>query len=168
MEEKEFRHCPLCGAGLEAKLVEGRKRLVCPRCFWIRYLNPLPCSAAFVANSHDEILLVQRGVEPGRGKWGLPSGFIEIEETPEEACLRELQEETGLSGRIKALIGVFSQLSLVYKRVIIIGFSVEAEGKLSPGSDSIAADYFSTCRLPEIAFTTHKQIIKEGVKLGKR
>lgn len=168
MKDKEFRYCPLCGAGLESKLVEGRKRSVCLRCSWIRYLNPLPCSAAFVTNSHDEILLVQRGVEPGKGKWGLPSGFIEVEETPEEACLRELQEETGLSGKIKDLIGVFSQDSVVYKRVIIIAFSVDAEGKLSPGSDSIGAEYFSAHLLPEIAFVTHKQIIQEGVTLKEK
>lgn len=168
MKEKTIRYCPLCGIGLEIKTVEGRRRLACPRCLWIQYLNPLPCSAAFVTNSQDEVLLVKRGVEPGRGKWGLPSGFIEIEETPEEACLRELQEETGLTGRIKELIGVFSQESQVYKRVIIVGYTVEAKGELHPGSDSTDADYFNLDRLPEIAFITHKQIIRDGMKLKRR
>jgi len=85
---------------LKIREEEGRKRLVCPACGWVNYENPIPSSAALVRNEKGEILLVKRGVEPGRGKWALPSGFIEIEETPEEACLRELKEETGLEGKI--------------------------------------------------------------------
>ena len=168
MKKRSFRYCPLCGAELGIEEVEGRKRLVCPQCYWIQFLNPLPCSAAFVTNHQDKILLVKRGVEPGKGKWGLPSGFIEIEETPEEACLRELKEETGLTGKIKELLGVYSQESLVYKRVVIIGYAVEAMGELHPGSDSTDTDYFNLNRLPEVAFITHKQIIRDGMKVKRR
>ena len=163
-----FKYCPLCGSELEEKKEEGRRRLFCPKCGWVRYENPLPSAAALVKNKKKEILLVKRGVEPGVGKWALPSGFVEIDETPEKACLRELEEETGLRGEIVRLIGVYSQKSLLYKNVLIIGYEVKARGKTSPGSDSLSADFFSPFSLPEIAFSSHKEMIKDGLKDKKK
>jgi len=158
-----FRYCPLCGSGLSSLDGEGRKRLYCPACQWIHYENPLPSAAALVRNDKGEILLVKRGVRPGFGQWALPSGFIEIEETPEKACLRELEEETGWEGEVLRLVGVYSQKSEVYKKVLIIGYEVKAWGHLSPGSDSLEARFFPADEIPEIAFSSHKEIIRDGL-----
>ncbi len=163
-----FRYCPLCGSGLKSLEEEGRRRLFCPDCQWIHYENPLPSAAALVRNDEGEILLVRRGVKPGLGKWALPSGFIEVEETPEEACLRELNEETGLEGEIIRLVGVYSQKSMVYKKVLIIGFEVKAYGHLSPGSDSLDAKYYPLEEIPEIAFSSHREIIRDGLNREKK
>ena len=159
-----FKYCPRCGARLKLKKIENEKRLACPACQWVNYENPLPSAAALVRNKEGDILLVKRGKEPGKGKWALPSGFIEIDETPEKACLRELKEETGLNGEIVRLIGVYSQRSLLYRNVLIIGYEVEARGKLSPGSDSLRAEFFPFDKLPDIPFSSHKKIIENGVK----
>ena len=164
MENNPFNHCSICGSELNIRSIEGRPRLFCPSCGWIRYENPLPCAAAFVKNTAGDILLVKRGVEPGYGSWALPSGFIEIDETPETACLRELEEETGLKGKITRLIGVYSQESSVYKRVIIIGYEVKTSGDIQAGSDSLAAEYFSSHELPEVVFSSHCQMIVDGLK----
>jgi 8-oxo-dGTP diphosphatase len=129
----------------------------------VNYENPLPSSAAFVRNGRGDILLVKRGVDPGKGEWALPSGFIEVDETPAEACLRELEEETGLVGRIKRLLGVYSQASTMYKNVIIIAYLVQAEGILRPGSDSMSAEFFAPDDLPPIAFPSHIEILKDGI-----
>jgi 8-oxo-dGTP diphosphatase len=163
-----FRYCPKCGAGLRAKKIEKKIRLVCPGCGWVNYENPLPSAAAFVRNRKGEILLVKRGVEPSKGKWALPSGFIEIDETPGKACLRELKEETGLKGEIVRLIGVYSQESGLYKNVLIIGYEVNARGNLSPGSDSQKAEFFSACNLPVIPFSSHIKLINDALKKEKR
>lgn len=168
MPNAAHKYCPLCGNRLRLGQIEDRKRLVCPGCNWINYENPLPSAAALVENKKGEILLVKRGVGPGRGKWALPSGFVEIDENPENACLRELKEETGLGGKILRLIGVYSQYSLTYKNVIIIGYRVEASGKPNPGSDSLSADFFPGSKLPEIAFGSHRRIIEDGVKAKKK
>ena len=157
-------HCSACGSRLTYRFIEGWQRLFCPACKRIHYQNPLPSAAAFVQDREGRILLVLRGIEPGKGKWALPSGFIEIDETPETACLRELKEETGLEGHITRLIGVYSQKSLMYRNVLIIGYAVEARGKLVPGSDSQEADYFSPEKLPGIAFSSHEKIIGDGLK----
>lgn len=159
-----FKFCPKCGAELSLKRIEDRKRLVCPACYWVNYENPLPSAAAFVRNEKGEVLLVKRGVEPSIGKWALPSGFIEIDETPESACLRELREETGLRGEIKRLIGVYSQRSLLYKNVLIIGYEIEARGNLTPGSDTQRTEFFPEDRLPDVAFSSHRKIIEDGLK----
>lgn len=164
MGDRDFRFCPRCRKELKPERIEDRMRPVCPGCGWIHYLNPLPCSAAFVRNRTGDILLVKRGVEPAYGEWALPSGFIEIDETPEKACLRELKEETGLGGRIENLIGVFSQESSLYKFVIIIGYRVTAVGVLRPGSDSLEARFFAPAALPEIAFSSHRKIVETALQ----
>ncbi len=143
-----MRYCINCGCELRVRKEEGRERFFCSACSWVNYENPLPCAAAFVRNKKGEILLVKRGVEPEKGKWALPSGFVEIDETTEQACLRELEEETGMKGKILKLIGVYSQKSLRYKNVIIVGYHVAASGRPSAGSDSQSVDFFlqKSCR----------------------
>ncbi len=166
--KKKAAYCLACGTRLVLEWIEDRDRDVCPRCRWIYYENPLPCAAAFVRNADGEVLLVRRGVEPGLGQWGLPSGFMEIDETSEEACLRELHEETGLSGRIVKLMGVYAQDSVRYKKVVIIGYQVEAEGTPSPGSDTTETRFFLPDRLPDIAFSSHRAMIEEGFAGGSQ
>jgi len=161
MGYQEFRYCPQCGRLLEWHSLEGRQRKICLACGWIGYENPLPCAAALVRNDAGEILLVKRGVEPARGEWALPSGFMEIDETPEECCLRELEEETGLKGKVIRLVGVYAQESTLYKKVLIIGYEVEARGEPSPGSDSQAVAFFSPEEMPSVAFSSHRRLIED-------
>jgi 8-oxo-dGTP diphosphatase len=168
MNKRIFTYCPICSKRLEIFKAEKRRRLACPKCGWIKYENPLPSVAALVRNEKGEVLLVKRGVEPGKEKWALPSGFIEIEETPEKACLRELKEETGLKGKRIELIGVYSQRSKFYKNVLIIGYEIKATGKISPGSDSLDAKFFPIQRLPRIPFSSHREIIKDALRKGKK
>jgi 8-oxo-dGTP diphosphatase len=168
MDRESIKYCPVCGAELSLKRIEDRKRAVCSTCSWIHYENPLPCAAALVRSSEGEILLVKRGVEPAKGEWALPSGFIEIDETPEMACLRELKEETGLEGKIVRLVGVYSQESKRYKYVVIAGYEVEAKGIPYPGSDSKDVQYFSFGKLPQIAFPSHLKMIKDGIEYQEK
>ena len=165
---RKHKYCPKCGAKLKSRRIEKEKRLACPECHWVNYENPLPSSAALVRNKKGEVLLVKRGKEPGKGKWALPSGFIEIDETPEKACLRELREETGLKGEIVRLVGVYSQKSLLYRNVLIIGYEVEARGNPSPGSDSLKVEFFPLDNLPDIPFSSHRTMIEDGIKKGNK
>ncbi|HID93359.1 MAG TPA: NUDIX hydrolase, partial [bacterium (Candidatus Stahlbacteria)] len=132
----KIKYCPKCGHSLITTNIENRKRLTCPECGWINYKNPIPCVAALVRNQDDKILLVKRGVSPSKGSWCLPTGFMEIEETPEKACLRELKEETGLRGSILGLIGVYTQRTKIYRNILVIAYEVKAEGEPQAGSDT--------------------------------
>ena len=164
MNEK-IKYCPMCRTLLESRKVEERPRLVCPKCEWINYENPIPSVAILLKNQNNEILLVKRNVEPEKGKWALPSGFIEAEETTEDATTRELKEETNINGKIKKLIGVYIEHPQLYKSVLVIGYEVEfISGSLLAGSDCSGARFFSLDELPPIPFSAHRKIIKEGLK----
>ena len=86
-----YKYCPRCGHDFEKKT----SHLQCPNCGLSFYINPKPCVAAVFKNSKGEFLVVKRAVEPGKGKYDLPGGFVEEHETFEEAIRREIKEELG-------------------------------------------------------------------------
>ncbi len=114
--------------------------------------------AALVYRPGEGVLLVQRGVPPRVGEWALPSGFLELDEDPEQAVLRELAEETGLAGTVVRLVGVSSQKSRFYGRVVVIGYQVHSpEGAPVPGDDASAAAFFR--EPPRLAFDAHQRLL---------
>lgn len=109
--------CPHCAT------VEERP-LVCERCGWRWYANPLPAAAVLLergsAEDEPSILLLRRAVDPGRGAWDLPAGFLDAGESFEEAARREAQEESGIEVELIALLGVYhspaaNAVSAVYR-----------------------------------------------------
>ncbi len=107
------------------------------------------------------ILLVKRSVEPKKGNWCLPGGFIETGESPEKAGLRELFEETGLRGRISQLIGVITHPGTLYKSILMIGFLVkDPQGSPRPGDDAAEVAWFSLNEMPPVAFAGHESFIR--------
>jgi ADP-ribose pyrophosphatase YjhB (NUDIX family) len=148
---------------LEQKAVDGRRRLVCSKCGWINYENPLPVAVCLAKNKENNILVAKRNVEPAKNKWALPGGFIEAEETPEGACLRELEEETGLEGKITKLLGVYLQDTSFYGYLVVIGYEVKVyNDHISLNDELKEADFFDRKKLPPIPFTSHKKMIKKS------
>lgn len=89
----ERTFCYLCGG----KLSDPENRSWwCQACNQRYYDNPRPTADMVFFNSKGEVLLVKRGVDPGKGKWDIPGGFIEFDETLEEAVAREVEEELGI------------------------------------------------------------------------
>ena len=155
------KHCIYCGEILKDKIIDNRRRLFCENCNEIIYENPIPASASVIINNN-KILLVKRKFDPKKGQWCLPGGFIELNETPEDACLRELKEETGLFGTIDRLIDACYSSSLQYNSVIVIGYLIkDVKGDLIAGDDAEEAAFFDITKLPQIAFKSHKIIIKK-------
>ncbi len=129
----------------------------------MHYENPVPATAAVVFNERNELLLVLRGQEPAKGKWCLPGGFQETGETPEQCALRELSEETGLSGRVEELIGMEMSPNPFVPEVLVVGFRVKAgTGALKASDDALEAAYFPLGQLPELAFQSHARIIEKA------
>ncbi|HEX3010844.1 MAG TPA: NUDIX hydrolase, partial [Syntrophomonadaceae bacterium] len=116
---RKFIYCPLCSEKLQEAIIEDRQRQVCPQCNYVHYINPIPATAA-IGERDGQILLIKRGLEPRKGLWTFPSGFMEADETPEEGCLRELFEETGMKGTIKTLAGVFHEYTKLYGDLLSI------------------------------------------------
>jgi mutator protein MutT len=169
MRKKEKKYCPYCGGDLEKKFTQGKDRLVCKRCGEIYYENPLPAATALILNSDNQLLLGKRAVDPAKGAWCLPGGFIEMGETMEQAAIRELREETGLEGRILSFVGCFFQESRLYGGVIIFGYRVEViDGVMKAGDDMEELLYSSLDSLPQVAFEAHLKLINNLRKqLGK-
>ena len=159
MREKRF--CPYCGGPLADRHIEGRIRRHCETCRTTVYENPVPASCTVVVNEKEQLLLARRSVEPKIGEWCLPGGFVELGESPEETALRELQEETGLSGKISLLLGAAVDPHPDYHTVLITSYLVRSfRGKLDPGDDVSEAVFFSPDALPSIAFKTHRHFIR--------
>ncbi len=161
---KKHKFCPLCRSVLSPKKIDDTVRLVCTQCGWVYYVNPLPSAVAFVLRGEDEVLLIKRGIRPGKGKWALPSGFVEIDETPEKTVIRELKEETNIDGTLGHLIGVYTEPTSMYGNVLLIAYDVKFhKGKPRARTDTVDAKFFPLNKLPKIPFSSHRAIIRDAV-----
>lgn len=86
-----FTHCPTCGSALFVQ--NNVKSKCCEACGFVLYINPSAAVAAFVLNGAGELLVCRRGKEPEKGTWDLPGGFVDENETAEDALKREINEE---------------------------------------------------------------------------
>ncbi len=161
-KENAFAFCPKCGRELVIAEVEGTWRPVCPGCGWIHYLNPPPVVCA-VPYRGKEVLLIKRAVEPRKGTWALPGGFMEVGEAPVDACLRELEEETGIVsvGEVE-LVGVEYQPSRRYGSVVVIGYAIEVltPEEAGPGDDAEEVAWFSRGDRPRMPFESFERVLR--------
>ncbi len=154
--------CQYCG-GVSHKLeIEGRLRDVCSQCRKVLYKNPIPSTGIVVLDKENRFLMVKRTVEPKIGWWCLPGGFMEIDETPTECALRELKEETNLTGKEPMLIDIRSTRSRFYDNIAIIGYLIrDWEGNPEAGDDAGDIGWFTFSDHPEIAFEPHRIFVEK-------
>ena len=153
-----INHCKNCGAAVEYRLPDDgdtKLRAVCPACGVVHYENPLNVVGT-LPYLDDRILLCKRNIEPRLGKWTLPAGFMELNETTAEGALRETHEESGAQIEMQ---GLFSLLNVV--RVGQVHFFYRAQllsDQFNPGYETQEARLFTEPEIPwdEIAFKTVK------------
>ncbi len=153
----DLNYCARCGAAL----AQQHHVLVCTNitCRRVAYRNPKPCAGVLVERD-GQVLLVQRGVEPFKGMWDIPGGFLEEWEHPMECALREVHEETGLQVELMALLGIFvdaydtadyNTLNIYYRARVL-------DGKPLAADDANALGWFAPDALPAaIAFPAHER-----------
>ncbi len=119
-----------------------------------------------------EVLLVQRGKEPSRGRWGLPGGAVELGETVREAAAREVREECGIEVRPDRLIEVLNAIRpdqagrIKYHYILIEILAEYQSGELAPASDAQDARWFKMDELTELDVPDITvQVIREAVAL---
>ena len=113
---------------------DNRERLICGRCEFIHYQNPKIVAGA-VCTWQDKILLAKRAIEPRKGFWTLPAGYMELGETTEQAAQREAQEEACATIEIDRLLAMYSvarigQVQIMYRARLVsanIAAGVESE-----------------------------------------
>lgn len=90
-----FKYCPKCGVvGFRENNFKSK---ICDSCGFVYYFNASASTAAFIVNPENQLLVARRAKEPAKGTLDLPGGFVDLHETAEEAIIREIKEETGLS-----------------------------------------------------------------------
>lgn len=154
-----WNFCPICGDATTIDNDGQSEKPHCAGCGHFFYRNPVPAACCLVSRD-DELLFVQRAVKPFRGLWSLPGGFVELGETAEEAVLRELEEETGLTGTGTTLIGAKTTPSSTAGAVLLLGYIIGTwEGQLRPGSDAMDVGFFKKDARPPLAFQAHRDLI---------
>jgi 8-oxo-dGTP diphosphatase len=154
-----LNYCPNCGRALEDRLAYGKMHRACPVCDIVYFHDP-KVAAAVLVEREGKVLLVQRSIEPERGKWSLPAGFVDAEEDPREAAVRECLEETGLDVRITGLFDVLYGREHPRGAHILIVYTAQiVGGELQARDDADAAAFFDPAALPPLAFTTTQAIL---------
>ena len=127
-------------------LEHGVRRRGCSRCGFIAYRNPVPACGVLIQRK-GSILLARRGHEPLKNAWGIPAGFMEYGEHPEETAGRD-------DPRTRAVL-------ILYNARI-------AGGKLQPGDDAIELGYFPLDHLPRpMAFRAHREALRDLRRMNR-
>ena len=135
---------------------------------WPRPMVTVDAVVFRLAAGKTEVLLINRGHEPYKGKWAVPGGFIEIDEELEDAVARELQEETGLTGVRLEQMRTFGrcgrdprgrQISIAFT-----GVATEGHDNIRAGDDAAKAQWFDIDELPEELAFDYDEMIVCGIK----
>ena len=158
--------CTRCGDALAFGAVDGedRDRLACASCGFVAYVNPRLVVTTIPINANGEIVLLRRGIEPGRGSWAQPGGFLEVDETVTEAAIRETLEETGLIVEPGEIVGLYSRLEAA---VVVIAFEAKVvAGSYRLNPEALEIEAFAPERIPwhGIAFKTTHWAIRDWVR----
>lgn len=155
------RFCPRCGHTMRTRTVGDKPRRSCPQCDYIYFTDPKVGVGVFVLNAAGEVLLVRRVMNPERGKWSIPAGFLDQGEDPQTTAVREAREETGLDVAITGLIDVYHNPPQAGGASIFVLYRAEARGgTLRAGDDADAVGFFALDDLPELAFNSTQDMIR--------
>ncbi len=127
-----MKYCPECGDTLEVRRIDGLERSACaaPECGFVHWDNPIPVVAALI--EYQGRIVLARNSQWPNGMFSLITGYLERNETAEEAVLREVKEELGLDSKVQEFIGCYS---FVDKNQIILAHWVIATGELKTGTE---------------------------------
>lgn len=161
MFQRTIRYCRTCGSAVEYRIPDDgdtRERAVCPACHTIHYENPLNVVGT-IPVLDGKVLLCKRNIEPRRGKWTLPAGFMELQETSAQGAARETVEEAGAQftlGPLFSLLNVprVGQVHLFYRATLL-------SDVFAPGYETMEARLFTEEEVPwdELAFRTVRETL---------
>lgn len=157
MNRTEFKYCPLCATPLEWRTIYRQMRSVCPNCGFVHFTDPKVAVIALITHK-DKILLARRAVDPAKGKWALPGGYMDADEMPEAALQRELTEELHLEVQIVQLLDIFPLVVAdERKRGIVLAYHAVPATPQQPtlicDDDVSEADWFMDEAIPtDLAF----------------
>jgi 8-oxo-dGTP diphosphatase len=152
--------CSSCGSKTETRLVGERPLSACPACDRIFFRNPKVVVTALI-EEEGRVLLVLRDIEPGRGLWGLPGGYVDWDEHPHDAVVRECLEETGAVVEPVTLLPVLHVITgddgivILAYRARLVGGDVQARDEVQQ------IGWFAPEAMPPLAFGSHRKILQQ-------
>lgn len=157
-----IQHCRDCGGAVVYRLPDDgdtRQRAICSACGRVHYENPLNVVGTIPALPDGRVLLCLRAIEPRRGKWTLPAGFMELGETTAQGATRETDEEAGAQIALGPLFSVLSvprvgQVHLFYRAELL-------SEQFNPGYETLKTGLFAEHEVPwdELAFRTVRETL---------
>jgi 8-oxo-dGTP diphosphatase len=151
--------CQVCGHAMIDRWAHGKMRRICPACGFVHFDDPKVAVVAFIERDN-RVLLVRRAMNPERGKWALPAGYVDYGEDPREAVIREVREETGLEVEITRLVSVEGGPGAVGASIVIVYAASVVNGAARPQDDAEAVLWLSASdSLPELAFESTRTML---------
>lgn len=152
--------CSGCGSRTQPRLVGTRTLDACPSCERIFFRDPKLVVTALVERE-GRVLLVRRDIEPGRGLWGMPGGYVDWDEHPETAMVRECREETGVEVAAEGLISVQHVTLGQGEGAVVLSYRARLLGGQAEARDETQeVGWFSPQDLPRLAFATHGAVLQ--------
>jgi ADP-ribose pyrophosphatase YjhB (NUDIX family) len=164
---QHLNFCTRCGGALRLGAVPGdeRERLACARCGHIAYVNPRLVVTTLPITDAGEIVLIRRGIEPGRGSWAQPGGFLEVDETVNQAAIRETWEETGLLVEPGEIVGLYTRLEASVVTIVFEASIIGGTARPTPEATEVAAFAAEAIPWSEIAFKTTIWALRDWIDL---
>jgi 8-oxo-dGTP diphosphatase len=161
-----LNYCSRCGAALRLGSLphEDRERLACDACGYVAYVNPRLVVTTLPVTADGEVVLLRRGIEPGRGLWAQPGGFMEIDETVHEGAVRETLEETGLLVEPREIVGLYTRPEAA---IVVIAFVAAIVGGAPTATpEALEIRPFAPEAIPwrEIAFRTTEWALRDWLR----
>ena len=135
---------------------------------WPRPMVTVDAAVFTFSGDRTKVLLINRGKEPFKGKWALPGGFIDMDEELEDAVVRELKEETGLTGvrleqmRTFGTIGRDPRGRMI--TIVFMGIATEGQDKIKAGDDAAEAQWFDIEKLPSNMAFDHDEVVRFAIE----
>ena len=155
-------YCVNCGAPLVLRSIDGQQVEACANDDFVLWRDP-KVAAAVVVEMDGGVVLGRRAIEPGYGLWCLPGGFVNHDEDAARAAVRECREEINAEVEITSLLGVYHVPKTAAASIVGIAYSgrVVDGGSISPGPEMLEVAVFALDRLPEIAFSSHREVLAQ-------
>jgi len=152
------KFCPECASPVVYQVVSGRERATCPTCAFVHYEDPKLVAVALVSID-DKLVLGRRSINPRRGFWSFPSGYVDRGEPVHAAAAREVREETCLVVEIEELLGLYSESD---NPIVLAVYTARAVGgRLEAGDEVSEVGLFTVNDMPELAFPNDVHILND-------
>ncbi|HEY8736518.1 MAG TPA: NUDIX domain-containing protein [Candidatus Dormibacteraeota bacterium] len=153
-----IRYCTDCGSRTTPQAVGTQQLSACPQCERIFFRNPKVVVTGLIEQG-GRVLLVLRDIEPGRGLWGLPGGYVDWDEHPEAAMVRECEEETGALVSPDGLMAV-EHITMGDQGIVMLAYRARLlGGEIRAREEVQQVSWFPPGALPPLAFTSHRAVL---------